>query len=159
MIQTYAVIKDNTIIRVYETGDGEKGATQAMENESIDGDLALVPTPFEGIQGQVRREFTEGWKLRPIADRVADGIVILPGDVAIDQSTGEVRKKTLKEQVADGTIKLETWQEYDAETDAIVTMSWAKRMAAGTATREKWLDAIVRPYRKYADTPDPGLEP
>lgn len=147
MINTYAVIQGDKIIRVYETSDGEEGAATAMVNEGLDGDLVLVPTPFEGLPGQAKAEFDMTWMLRPLRDRVADGFVTLPSDITIDDETGEPRKKTFKEQIDDGTVKLEPWQKYDAEADELVFMPWTERITAGRATREEWLDAVVRPYR------------
>lgn len=147
MIETYAVIKDDEIIQVYETSEGRKGAAAAMGNEGLEGDLVLVPTPFEGLRGQARAEFDNGWRLRSLKDRVADGLVTLPSDETVDEETGERRKKTLKEKIDDGTTRLEPWQKYDAEADEIIVMPWAERIAAGTAAYEEWLDAVVRPYR------------
>lgn len=149
MIETYAIIEADEIRQIYETGDGEAGARTAMENEGLSGDLVLVATPFEGFRGQDRREFTENWMLRPLADRVAEGFVILPPDMTVDAETGEARKKTLREKIEDGTVKLEPWQRYDTERNEIVAMSWTERIATGVATYEEWLDAVVRPYRNH----------
>jgi hypothetical protein len=149
MIETYAVIKNDEIIQVYETSDGAEGAVAAMENEGLEGDLVLVPTPFEGQQGQAKAGFTNDWKLRPLRDRVADGLVTLPSDMTVDAETGEARAKTLREKIEDGTTTIEPWQRYDNEINEIVARSWPERIAAGVATYEEWLDAVARPYRNH----------
>lgn len=145
MVETYVLVKDNKIVRVYETGDSIQGAEASCENEGLNGELFLVPTPFEGSMGQDKREYTKDWKLRSLEERVLEGYVKL--DPAEKIENGEIRLKTLKESIDDGTKVLRPEEEYSVETNSIVIKPWAERIKLGISTYEGWLDKVVRPHR------------
>lgn len=147
MVETYIVRARGKILQVYETQDGIAGVEASMRSEGIVGESVLVPTPFEGHRDQDEREFDADWKLRPIKDRVADGLVVLPPDQTVDEETGEVRPKTLKESIDDGTIELQSSQKYDPETESIIPKPWPERISDGPETYDDWLNAVVRPHR------------
>lgn len=147
MVETYIVRANGKILQVYETQDGLPGVEKSMKAEGLIGEIVLVPTPFDGHREQDEREFDADWKLRPIRDRVGDGLVTLPKTHTVDEETGEVRKKTLKESIDDGTTKLQPSQKYDPDKDTIIPKPWPERIADGPETYEDWLDAVVRPHR------------
>lgn len=147
MTETYAIFDGDELVQIYETADGIEGIKASIKNEGIKGTPFLVPTYFEGRIGQKKREFDTAWKLRPIKDRVKEGLTTLPAGKAIDEKTGELRDKTVKEKIDTGEIKIPRGQMFDANTDAIVSMPWVERVASGQYTKEEWLNEVVRPMR------------
>ncbi|MGD9679020.1 MAG: phage tail assembly chaperone [Vulcanibacillus sp.] len=148
MIQTYIVLNDDEITQIYETADGIEGAQASMVNENLTGTLIEVETPFEGNKGQKKGEFKD-WKLLPIKERVEKGFVTIDPMEIIDEKTGEIRKKTLKEQIDTNVKELLPYQKYDESKNEIVIMPWTERIEKGVSTLDDWLNEVIRPERDH----------
>ena len=147
MVEAYIVLAEDTIQQVYETGDEIQGAEASMGNEGLVGALIKVPFPFEGLCGQKKAEFNPNWKLRPLKDRVAEGLVTIPPAETVDEETGVLRRKTLKELIDTGVRVLESYEKY--VDNEVVIKSWEERIAEKIASYEEWLSQVVRPHRNY----------
>lgn len=137
MVETYIVRANGRILGVYETQDGEKGAALSMISEGIEGELVLVPTPFEGNSGQYEDEFDSAWKLRPVVDRLAEGLI--PGGERLKIINGYLIPKTHAELVRDGIEKAPVGQRMVIDEDGaprLVPMTMQEQIATGQIERE-----------------------
>jgi hypothetical protein len=93
MIQTYAIVKDNQILAVYETADGLSGVIAAARNEGIhDGEPMELPIGFAGVVGSDLREYAPDGHLRPLEERIAEGLVVIPERYVFKE--GRIQRKT-----------------------------------------------------------------
>lgn len=118
-METYAVFKDNIIVRVYETTQGLRGIYQSLAYEGIsDYDtIKLVPNGYEGVVGMNIHELDENGRLRPEEERIVEGYLPVPKGKKIQD--GRVVDKTLQEQIADGDVVVGDDYIYDSKQDII----------------------------------------
>jgi hypothetical protein len=118
--ETYVVLKDHRIVKVYTTTSGLTGIKESLKNQPILSYDSIIRV--EGVPDYVQttdiREYDENGKLRPLEDRIIDGFVPVPRGKKIVDKT--LVNKTIVEKIADGDIKLEYNQKYDEERDEIV---------------------------------------
>lgn len=156
MVKEFAVIQDNTILRVYEVGlppsspeeSFKDKVTQALTAESISGFDKIEEVPIEAgvTAGSDVRGYEKNWKRKSLFVRFKEGLVEAPTEAYIvDEATDEFREMTDSELVAAGKKELEPYQKL--EGDEIVTKTWKERVQDGTNTYEDYLEQMVRPYR------------
>jgi hypothetical protein len=107
------------------------------------------------------RNFDESWSLRPLASRIADGLVVVSEAETVDGGT--MRAKTQLERYRDGLDSLPKGQkvvEADNGSLTLEPMSRAEKVAAGQITPQvafslDLADCEVARKSAYADEADP----
>jgi len=104
-IQSYCVTQNNTIIRIYETTQGVDGVKASLKAESIDDFDAITEIPSDTTirQGEDIRSYDENHLLRPLQDRIDDGIIVLGSDEKVADNA--IVKKSFFELIRDGIEK------------------------------------------------------
>lgn len=130
----------------------------------IGDDIKEVPDawPFY-VEGVDVQNFDSSWNLRPLADRVADGLVVVS---EAEKIVGEaVVAKTALERIRDGIDSAPTGQKLVTATDGTLSledMTLAEKVAAGqitqaTADISQALNMRVERTNRYAPSDDAHL--
>ncbi|HRZ27146.1 MAG TPA: hypothetical protein P5295_10090 [Spirochaetota bacterium] len=125
-LQSYCVIKNNKIIRVYETTQGVDGIKASLKAESIDDfdSITEIPSDTAIQQGEDIRSYDENHQLRPLQDRIDDEIIVVGNDEKIVDGT--IVKKSIFELIRDGIekcpagMKIETIDVSDQYPDGLM---------------------------------------
>jgi len=136
-METYLVLKQNKILRVYKTSQGEKGIVESLKNEKIiDYDeIKKIANDTEHATGSDTREYDKEGALRPFIDRAKDGLIeIRPAYKIVGN---EIIEKTLKEKIMDNVIKIDDYQIYDDVKKEIRPKTQEELLASGLITQEK----------------------
>lgn len=70
-----------------------------------------VPDGFTGVVGMDEREFDDKWTVRPLKDRVVEGLVAVAPEYTVENN--EVRPKTMKELVDDKLVIVDDLHVFD----------------------------------------------
>lgn len=118
-IQTYIVTKNNKILRVYRTTQGQDGILKSLQYEKIyDYDsIEKVTNEYEGVSGMDVREIDTQGKVRPEEERIIEGLIPPPKGKKVLH--GAVVDKTTLEKIRDGEIEIGSHEVYDEATDTI----------------------------------------
>ncbi|MGE5494625.1 MAG: hypothetical protein ACM3S4_04920 [Burkholderiales bacterium] len=82
--------------------------------------------------GKYLGEYDAAWNLRPLAQRVAEGLVVIPADHVVDGE--EIREMTTKEKIDAGLITVD--EGYVLDGDTIRPMTIPEKIAAGIASED-----------------------
>lgn len=96
MIQTFMVLKGETILRMYKTSEGIEGVYKSLEFEKIKGDKIIqVSNEHEGKRNHSIREYDADGKKYEEEKLILDGIIPVPKDKKVVK--GKILNKTKKE--------------------------------------------------------------
>lgn len=141
--ETWIVLKDKKILRVYKTSQGEPGIIASLKYEGITDfdERRKVTDFFEGVKGMDIRELTTKGKLRPLVDRIKEGYRPLDPNYKIEKD--EIVEKTLKEKIDDGLVQVDAFQVYDEETQELRPKTQDELLRDGLITQAQ-IDAQER---------------
>ena len=140
MIERYIVLKDSKIVRVYETSQGIDGINSSLKFEKIEDhdEVRLIPDYFRSARpGMDIREWDERLALRPLADRVSDGLVVVPENYKVEGES--IVPMTVEDKVAAGTMEIPKTMK--AVGKEIVKMTDAEIVSNGIMTQKELDDA------------------
>lgn len=127
----FAVVNEQKRIVAVYCGD------RAPVKLALDQRFEDLPDDFDGVVGDWLDEFDEQLRLRPLADRVADGTARdFPSDWTVDAKTGEPRGKTRLEKVLEGTEQLVLTEKIVG--GQIMTKTDDELLAEGLITQQEW---------------------
>lgn len=139
-VERWAVMKGDTIVRMYTTSQGKQGVLQSLKNQRIFEDsydrIILVDRNHEGRPGRNINEYTNKGVERPLWMRVRDGYATLPPDMILDGET--IRQKTVKEKIDTGVMEVPRDYVYDDELQDIRPMTLPEQLTAGLITQEQY---------------------
>lgn len=72
-----------------------------------------VPDGFRGFVGMSQKEFDADWNIRPLSERVRDGLVEVAPEFVLDGE--ELRPKKLSELVESGLVKVDDYHTLEGE--------------------------------------------
>jgi hypothetical protein len=82
--------------------------------------------------GKYLGEYDEDWELKPLSQRVAEGLVVIPTDCVVDGES--IREMTAREKNAAGIFTVN--EGYVLDGDIIRPMTIDEKIAAGIATKD-----------------------
>lgn len=139
--ERWAVMKGETIVKVYTTSQGKAGVEASIANQKVnDYDrIILVDRNHEGKPKRNINEYTNKGVERPLAMRVKDGYATLPPEMKLDGDT--IRPKTVKEKIDTGAMEVPQGSVYDEALKDVRPMTEEEQVAEGLIT-QKQLDDI-----------------
>lgn len=72
-----------------------------------------VPDGFRGVVGMCVKEFDDSWNVRPLSERVKEGLVEIAPEFVLDG--GNIRPKKLSELVESGLVEVDDYHVLDGE--------------------------------------------
>ena len=102
--ETYVVIRNNTILRVYKTSQGMDGVRKSLAYEKITNysDIRKYPNYFEGRTKEDIRCYSSKGKRRDEVTLVKEGLVKLQPHQKLQDN--KIVEKSVKEKIDDGLI-------------------------------------------------------
>jgi hypothetical protein len=163
-VKDYVVSKDNKVIRVYETSQGEAGVIASLEHEGIDRtghDIVEIPTTHKVEVGSDLREYTKDWNKRSLKDRVEEGYVKLrkaeedspyPEGTVLEKVSGEeLTPKTDYDFVKEGVRELQANEYLDDEAEEIKTGTLQKLLEVGRINQTEYTERLSKEVRQQRD--------
>jgi hypothetical protein len=140
-METYLVLKQNKILRVYKTSQGKNGVLESLKNEKIiDYDeIRKIENDTEHATGADIREYDAKGFLLPLIDRAKKGLANLDKHLKIDGD--KIVEKSIEEKIFDEVIKLDDYHIYDNDKKEIRPKTQQELLSSGIITQEEIDDA------------------
>ena len=149
----YIVVRNSKIkMRFIGPKESLKDAYPDLKDDDL---IHEVPNSFEGAMDDDIANFDENFILRPIEDRIADGLVTLRPEQKVDN--GVIRYRTPEEMVEAGIM---TQEQMNSMTNSFIDMRRKEAYAyesdplffkyqRGEITKEEWLAKVEEIKTRY----------
>lgn len=134
MYQGYIVI-DNKIVTAYCSSN----MNEAPPEHFVEWDLDLPVAMGSDI-----REYDENKNLRPISERILDGLVVLPEGYKVEDEN--IVPKTHYDMVVEGTVALGTQEYLDHDKKEVVQGTLEECVVAGRLTESEALEIYLADF-------------
>jgi hypothetical protein len=118
--ETYIILKNDEILKVYKTTQSIQGVHQSLKNQKISdySDIKRVDKMNDYRPKTNINEYDKNGIFKPMETRIIDGYRPAPKGKKIVNNT--IVDKTIFEQLRDGEIKMSPFQKYDEINDEII---------------------------------------